>query len=63
MKNFIEDYLVTELTSLEVFTINGGSEKPQTGFWHDVSWLTGAIVHGFVVFATEGGRNAGISVR
>lgn len=48
---------VTELTSVEMASIDGGS------FWKDVGFLIGAIAQGIVVFATEGGRNAGIVVR
>ncbi|MGM9475029.1 hypothetical protein ACS5PU_01315 [Pedobacter sp. GSP4] len=53
---------VTELMLSEVVSINGGSEK-ETGFWEDAGWLAGAIVRGCIIFATEGGRNAGLCVR
>jgi hypothetical protein len=48
---------VEGLSELEAAKIDGG------GFWGDVSYILGAAAHGLVVFATEGGRNAGICVR
>ncbi len=52
-----------ELTYTETQKIDGGSAKPKTGFWQDISYVAGAIVHGLVVFSTQGGRNAGLCVR
>jgi hypothetical protein len=51
------------LTPLESQQINGGVDKPKSGFWLDLAYLAGAAIHGLVVFGTEGGRNAGICVR
>ncbi|MGZ5135776.1 MAG: hypothetical protein ACXWCG_11520 [Flavitalea sp.] len=45
------------LSDLEAQQIDGG------GFWKDVAYVLGVAAHGLVVFATEGGRNAGIVVK
>lgn len=67
MKSHFENlYGVTALPVAAQVAINGGSEKKpssSTSFWTDASFLVGAIAHGVVTFATEGGRNAGIVVR
>lgn len=47
----------TELTQKELLQIEGGN------FWYDLAYVAGVVVHGVVVFATEGGNNAGICVR
>lgn len=52
-----------ELTAIEAQRINAGSNKVRTFFWEDIASLTKTVVYGFMVFSTEGGRNAGISVR
>ena len=59
MQNFKLDELdfIPELTYSEASQIDGG------GFWYDVAFVGGAIVHGLIVFATEGGNNAGIVVK
>lgn len=61
MQNFKLEQLgcVTELTQNEASHIDGGTG----GFWYDVAYVGGAILHGLVVFATEGGNNAGIVVK
>lgn len=46
-----------ELCEVEATEISGG------GFWGDVFYVLGVAAHGLVVFATEGGRNAGICVK
>jgi hypothetical protein len=46
-----------ELTEVEATQVYGG------GFWGDVFYVIGVAAHGLVVFATEGGRNAGICVK
>jgi hypothetical protein len=49
---------IQELSTFELVTTEGGSE------WSDrFCYALGAIVQGCVIFATEGGRNAGICVR
>ena len=60
MKNlkFEELEYITELTQDEASQIDGGE-----GFWYDVSYVLGVIAHGVVVFATEGGNNAGLVVK
>lgn len=54
----IENLNVLELEAQEIENINGGSELSDA-----LLYGLGVIVHGFVVFGTEGGRNAGICVR
>ena len=57
---------VTMLTSFEQQKISGGlTSKPSitSSFWYDTAYLLGTVVKGFVVFGTEGGRNAGLTVR
>ncbi len=49
--------IISTLSAEEAKQMVGG------GFWGDVAWLAGVIVHGAVVFAKEGGSNAGICVR
>jgi hypothetical protein len=46
-----------ELSDSESQQIEGG------GFWKDLAFIIGVAAHGLVVFATEGGRNAGIVVK
>jgi len=60
MKNFKLDELncIAELTQSEASQIDGGD-----GFWKDLAYIGGVLVHGLVVFATEGGNNAGIVVK
>ena len=55
--NLAEFNSVSELTWNEMSAIEGGT------FWQDLAYVVGVAVHGLVVFATEGGQNAGISVR
>ena len=55
--NLAEFNSVSELTWNEMSAIEGGS------FWHDLAYVVGVAVQGLVIFATEGGQNAGISVR
>ena len=62
MKNILETHFVT-LTVLETQQISGGADKLQSGFWHNVAFLGGAIIQGIVVFGRQGGRNAGLCVR
>lgn len=47
---------LTELSQNEMSQTEGGS------FWSDLAYVAGVAVHGLVVFATEGGNNAGICV-
>lgn len=63
MKAIVESYSVVELTDFEILSTNGGVIAKTTSFWEDVGFLAGAIVKGAVIFATEGGRNAGLCVR
>lgn len=67
MKNQLENfYGVTELSAVQQMAINGGSEQSpstKTSFWTDVSFFAGAVVQGIKVFATQGGRNAGLVVK
>lgn len=51
------------LTAIESQQVSGGANNPISGFWKDLAYIAGVTVHGFIVFGTEGGRNAGISVR
>lgn len=55
---------VKALTTLEQTLIVGGLAGPSTStsFWRDAAFVLGAVVKGFVVFGTEGGRNAGLTV-
>ena len=45
------------LSDSETQQIDGG------GFWKDLAYVIGVAAHGLVVFATEGGQNAGIVVK
>ena len=47
----------SELSNDEITQIDGGS------FWRDLAYFVGVVVYGYEVFATEGGRNAGLCVR
>lgn len=49
---------IQELSFEDTININGGES-----LWYWVSYGIGATIHGLAVFAKEGGRNAGISVR
>lgn len=59
----VEKMECIELTQFECQQIDGGTIKSQSSFWQDMAYLAGTAVYGFVVFGTEGGTNAGISVR
>lgn len=50
------------LTSLESQQINGGTDRSTT-LWDDIAFLGESFTRGLALFGTEGGRNAGISVR
>lgn len=62
MKNlkFTECLLLTET---EIQQINGGETKSSDGFWDDIMFTGGSIVNGLIAFSTQGGRNAGLTVR
>ena len=51
------------LTSLESQQTNGGTAETKTTVWQDVAYVGTSIFCGLAVFCTEGGRNAGISIR
>ncbi|MBP8067607.1 MAG: hypothetical protein KAY27_03500 [Pedobacter sp.] len=58
MKN-LKSIDCVELTSVESQQISGGS----LGLLQDLAYLAAVAAEGLKVFGTEGGRNAGISVR
>lgn len=49
---------VQELNQSELLNANGGSEISDA-----ILYGLGVIVHGFIVFGTEGGNNASLCVR
>jgi hypothetical protein len=59
----LEQLNCVELPLIELQQINGGMETSKKGFWQDIASFTGAVVNGFVALGTEGGRNAGISIK
>jgi len=60
MKNLSQINCVA-LTSLESQQINGGTNK--FSFWEEIALTSGAIVNGLAVFASSGGKNAGLCVK
>lgn len=51
------------LSALESQQINGGSEAPKSTLWEEISFFGTAIVKGLMVFSTQAGRNAGLTVK
>jgi hypothetical protein len=49
---------LVNLSLSELVEVTGGSEHSESVFE-----FFGCVVRGFIVFATEGGRNAGLCVR
>ena len=65
MKNLTNIYGTTPLTDVEKCFTEGGQEapSPSTSIWEDAGEFLYVIYKGFAIFAQEGGRNAGSSVR
>ncbi len=62
MKN-LEQLACEPLTQLECQQIEGGSDNSYTNFWYELGCIGKDVIQGIVVFSTEGGRNAGLSVK
>jgi hypothetical protein len=58
---------LTSLSRNELMSITGGSAdgtpSTPTSFWNDAGYFLGVVAKGFIVFGTEGGRNAGLVVK
>ncbi|WP_394759207.1 hypothetical protein [Flavobacterium sp.] len=54
----INKFEFEELSTKDLLTIEGGSEISDM-----FCYACGVVAHGFMVFATEGGNNAGLCVR
>ena len=52
-----------ELTTVESQQVYGGAARQVSSLWKDLLFIGGSIAEGVMVFSTQGGRNAGLSVR
>lgn len=52
-----------ELTTIESQQVYGGATRQLSSLWKDLLFIGGSITEGLMVFSTQGGRNAGLSVR
>ncbi len=62
MKN-LKQLACETLTHSECQQIEGGTSSSYTSFWYELGSMGKDVIQGIVVFSTEGGRNAGLSVK